>query len=406
MLPRLAHAALARQDSAHPYLGRVFSHRACAPVDAPYVELACRTRPSVLPRWHQDDRGPSNVTRGHHQYAPDGAYARVPVWVSREHWLSTVVPVALAFHVEKLARRVSPELMRRYLTVRSGYAIAGTGRRCIVRPDTIASVLQIATRTVQLCQRVAREIGLEVVITTGRMLNVTECTAARRRGSRQRGLSTEVAFTCPAAIPRHLWIFTPTRGTPLPAHLDCEKHSLKATTAARGQKEDAASPRQHRPRRVDPGRVRRLALEMAHTLPWLASEGPRRLAPALTRFVACTPSWTAEDLVLALSDAALRQGRRSPLADRSIRTRPAVLFAAMLRELDEQADHPGAAFTTPAPPAGRCYRPGCDGWVEIRDAQGALDGARPCPDPQHRRQHHPATDSAGADGWDMDQAPF
>ena len=406
MLPRLTHSALARQDSDHPHLGRVFSHRACAPSDAAYVELACRQRPSVLPRWHQDDRGPQNVTRGHHQYAPDGAYARVPVWVSREHWLSTVVPVALAVHADKLHRRVSPELMRRYLTVRSGYALAGTGRRCIVRPDTLASVLQVGVNAVKVCQRVAREIGLEVVIQTGRMLNVTECTAARRRGSRQRGLSTEVAFTCPTAIPLNLWIDTPTRGNQLPAQLNCENTSVKPKQAARGQEKDAASPRQPRPTKSDRSAVRRLAVQMAQTLPWLASEGPRRLSPALTRFMTCTPAWTAEDLVLALSDAALRQGRRSPLADRAARTRPAVLFAAMLRELDEQADHPTAAFTTPPPTPGRCDRPQCDGWIEILDAHGALQGARPCPDPQHRRQHHAAVDLVEVDGWDVDQAPF
>ena len=405
MLPRLTHPALARQDSAHPHLGRVFSHRACAPVDAAYVELACRARPSVLPRWHQDDRGPSNVTRGHHQYAPDGAYARVPVWVSREHWLSSVVPVALAVHADKLHRRVSPELMRRYLTVRSGYALAGTGRRCIVRPDTLASVLQIATRTVQLCQRVAREIGLEVVIQTGRMLNVTECTAARRRGSRQRGLSTEVAFTCPAAIPRELWIFTPTRGTPLPVHLDCENPSVKPNPAASGRRKDAASPRQHQLTGSDRSAVRALAVRMARTLPWLASEGPRRLSPALTRFTTCTPAWTAEDLVHALADSALRQGRRSPLADRAVRTRPAVLFAAMLREVDEQADHPAAAFTTPAPPAaGVCEIPDCDGWLNILDDFGRTQATRPCPDPAHRRAHLPNGVDVG--GWDTEEAPF
>ena len=405
MLPRLTHAALTRQGFVSTDSRRVFTHRACAPVDAAYVELACRARPSVLPRWHQDDRGPSNVTRGHHQYAPDGAYARVPVWVSREHWLATVVPVALAFHAEKLARRVSPELMRRYLTVRSGYALAGTGRRCIVRPDTLASVLQTATRTVQLCQRVAREIGLEVVIQTGRMLNVTECTAARRRGSRQRGLSTEVAFTCPTATPRDLWIFTPTRGNPLPAHLDYENPSFKPKRAAHGPGEDAASPRQPQRRSSDRSAVRKLAVQMAHTLPWLASEGPRRLAPALTRFLACTPSWTAEDLVLALADAALRQGRRSPLADRAVRTRPAVLFAAMLRELDEQADHPAAAFAAPGSVPGRCEIADCDGWIEVRDARGALDGARPCPDPAHRRRKLD-NDLAEIGSWDAGQAPF
>ncbi|MDQ2851965.1 MAG: hypothetical protein M3Y49_14795, partial [Actinomycetota bacterium] len=110
------------------------SHRVCAPADAAYVELSCRDRPGVLPRWHQEDRGPVNASRGHRSYAPEGAYSKVAVWVSREHWLTVTVPVVLAFHAETLHRRVSAGLMVRYLTVRSGYAVAGTGRRCVVRP--------------------------------------------------------------------------------------------------------------------------------------------------------------------------------------------------------------------------------------------------------------------------------
>ncbi|MBO1768226.1 hypothetical protein [Allobranchiibius sp. GilTou38] len=142
-------------------------------------------------------------------------------------------------------------------------------------------------------------------------------------------------------------------------------------------------------------------------LPWLASEGPRRLSPALTRFTTCTPSWNAQDLLLALSDLAFLRGWRSPLADRSVRTRPAALFAAMLRELDEQADHPTAAFTIAAPfpvAGGTCGRPGCDGWIEVLDAHGRLDGARPCPDPAHRRQHK--VDQVEADGWNVEEPPF
>ena len=388
MLPTLDHHARLGQDL-DAMSRRVLTHRRCVPGDAAYVELACRARPGVLPRWHQDDRGPRNATRGHHQYAPDGAYSRVAVWVSREHWLSTVVPVALAFHAEQLRGRVSLGLMRRYLSVRSGYALAGTGRRCIVRPDTLASVLQVSLNTVKVCQRLARGIGLEVVIQAGRMLTLHECLAARRRGSRQRGLSTEVAFTTPRAIPSALWINTPTRGTHPPGHLDCENPSFKPKTAARGQRKDTASPRRPRTSGADRAAVRRLALQMVHALPWLVSESPRRLAPALTRFAACTPSWTAQDLMLALSDAALRTGRLSPLGDRAVQTRPAVLFAAMLRNLDEHADYPGPAF----PPAAlgalpACERPECDGWITTLDAQGAATAARPCPELAHRRATH------------------
>ncbi len=405
MLPSLDHPARLSQDLDRMHQ-RVLTHRRCAPGDSAYVELACRSRPSVLPRWHQEDRGPRNATRGHHTCAPAGAYSAVAVWVSREHWLATVVPVALAFHAEELRGRVSPGLMRRYLAVRSGYALAGTGRRAIVRPDTVASVLGVSVNTVKVCQRLARRIGLEVVIQAGRMLTLEECLAARRRGSRQRGLSTEVAFTTPRAIPSALWIDTPTRGNQLRDRRDCENTSFTAKTAASGQGKVAASPRRSQRRRGNPAVARRLALQMAAQLPWLAGESPRRLAPALTRFATCCPAWTAQDLLSALVDAAVRTGQRSPLADRAVTTRPAVLLAAMLANLDEQGDYPGPAFPPAAlVPVSVCQRPGCDGWITTTDTHGSVTAARPCPQVNHRRAWAVQAVSEG-DGWDADGSPF
>lgn len=400
MLPTLDHPARLGQDPDQMHQ-RVLTHRRCAPRDSAYVELVCRARPGVLPRWHQDDRGPRNATRGHHTYAPAGAYSAVAVWVSREHWLGVVVPVALAFGAEELRGRVSPGLMRRYLAVRSGYALAGTGRRAIVRPDTVASVLGVSVNTVKVCQRLARRIGLEVVIQAGRMLTLEECLAARRRGSRQRGLSTEVAFTTPRAIPVALWIDTPTRGNHSPDRQDCENTSFKRKTAASGQEKAAASPRRPQQKRGNPAVARNLALQVTAQLPWLAGESPRRLAPALTRFVTCSPSWTAQDLLGALVDAAVRTGQRSPLANRAVTTRPAVLFAAMLAGLDEQGDYPGPAFLPAAPASvSVCERPECDGWITTHDNAGSVTAARPCPEVAHRRatQAHAVSER---DGWDL-----
>lgn len=407
MLPIVDHHALFRQDLDDARSQRVVrfaTHRACAPADAPYVELACRARAEVLPRWHQDDRGPQNATRGHHEYAPDGAYSAIPVWASREHWLTCVVPAVVAFHAEQLHGRVSVDLMRRYLSVRSGYAVAGTGRRCIVRPNTIASVLGVGVNAVKVCQRIARQIGLEVVIATGRMLTQTECLAARRRGSRQRGLSTEVAFTTPASVPPHLWIDTPTSGTNLPAKRDFKNTPFTPQTAARGQIKDAASPRRPQRRRVNPVIARRLAWEVAQKLPWCSQQSPRRLAPALTRFVTCSPVWDAHDVVSALTDAAVRAGKQSPTRDRAA-ARPWALLAAMLRELDETNDYPGAAFPTSPTRLASCDLSGCDGWIPVVEAGHATDDAvRPCPDPAHRRANR--LDDEDGTSWDSAECPF
>ncbi|XAS74806.1 hypothetical protein V3G39_00030 (plasmid) [Dermatophilaceae bacterium Sec6.4] len=147
--------------------------------------------------------------------------------------------------------------------------------------------------------------------------------------------------------------------------------------------------------------ARNLALQVTAQLPWLAGESPRRLAPALTRFVTCSPSWTAQDLLGALVDAAVRTGQRSPLANRAVTTRPAVLFAAMLAGLDEQGDYPGPAFLPAAPASvSVCERPECDGWITTHDNAGSVTAARPCPEVAHRRatQAHAVSER---DGWDL-----
>lgn len=128
----------------------------------------------------------------------------------------------------------------------------------------------------------------------------------------------------------------------------------------------------------------------------------------LTRFVTCSPVWTAQDLLDALGDAALRTGRRSPLADRAVTTRPAVLFAAMLANLDEQGDYPGPAFPTgTAPvPGPVCARPGCDGWITTLDNAGSVTAARPCPQVDLRRATVAQADVLEVDGWDPEESPF
>jgi hypothetical protein len=71
----------------------LLTHRICALPHAATVRRLCRTDTNVLPRWHQDDRGPKEAHRGIHVHAPDGAYSTIPVWTNRDHWLDTGVPM-------------------------------------------------------------------------------------------------------------------------------------------------------------------------------------------------------------------------------------------------------------------------------------------------------------------------
>ncbi|MGL5859595.1 MAG: hypothetical protein ACRC35_14560 [Angustibacter sp.] len=357
-------------------------HRRCAVEHAGVVRRWCMRDRSVLPRWHQDDRGPANAHRGVHVVAPEGAYARVPVWSGRAHWLQIVVPVAIAIHRDVLRRhQVSAEAFRAYARVKSGYAAPRTGRRCVVRPDTVASVMGHDKRHVQRCQAAAREMGLEVVILTGRMLTLAESTGARSRGSRQRGLSTEVALTSSPALRAALDFVTPTRGTSSPQSSNLQNEYLHGLTA---EKTDAAPPRQppNRCRRLR--QSRRLAEELLRIVPWLATERPGRLAPALAKFTTYSPPWTAQDVASAISTHTLRTGRGTIAPDR-IRTRPAVLLAAILRDLDVQGDHPALGFHLTAEVPGTipvaCGAADCDGygWLTSTDEHNSVVPCPRCP---------------------------
>lgn len=456
-------------------------HRVCAPEHAVWVRVACLYDRAVLPRWHQDDRGERNAHRGVHSLAPAGAYRGIRVWDGRQHWLAFVIPLAIARHRALLAReQLSAATFKLWARVESGYVQdQRTGRRCIVRPATVASVMAVTPNTVRKCRRVARAMGVQVVVQLGRMLTVDECFAARRRGSRQRGLSTECALTIPAWYSRHVALstgdggrgpreagsstpdlfsagtsVTPTRGRARRHETHQDLHPLDALT---GEKTEAAAPpastrgvppaarpprrgaggRPHRPttaptarqsavpvlddlrevlhdvqdaprssqtrqrgrgphspapRHATPAQarsarqareVRRVAHELRRLLPWLREEQPGRLAPALTRFTNPTHSpssmtaaaaaervvrpglaWTAQDLAQAITDLRARHGHTTPLRPETIHTRPAVVLAAWLRELDPISDHPRLPTLDPAQL--RCGRPECDhGWVTV-----------------------------------------
>lgn len=468
MLPTVPLPAQIRVEPALLESARVAqTHRVCAPKHASFVRSACLYDRSVLPRWHQDDRGDRNAHRGVHHRAQEGAYRGVRVWNGRQHWLAFVVPAAIAlakleqppaastgspeparstrpgadtgasgtastrdaaatsgttksgglFAIEEL----SPATFALWARVESGYVQdQRTGRRCIVRPATVASVMGCTPNTVRKCRRLARRIGLQVVISMGRMLTATECWAARRRGSSQRGLSTETALTIPSpvhdrlrqleqqrdshgpygagsvenparsrdshpratrCVPSAVDSVTPTSGRAP----DPETHRYSSPLdGARAEKREAAPPPlrpkggHQPPRTAAPATSARqnhraaynLAWQLTKKIPWLRAEQPGRLTPSLTRFATARPGWTAQDVIDALHTLRTRRGLPvGPLTADKIHTRPAVVLAAFLRELDHHDDHPRLAHIDPDEL--RCHRPECDhGWITIATSSG------------------------------------
>jgi len=133
-------------------------------------------------------------------------------------------------------------------------------------------------------------------------------------------------------------------------------------------------------------------------VPWLANERPGRLAPALQRFA--TAGWDADGIILQLRTSARRQGRifDQLTADR-IRTRPAVLLAGLLRDLDPDADHPDPPDLRSHPP---CNRTDCvHGWIDLPDGTAAK-----CPDCHPSARTGSLPDAITKQGWDPNEPPF
>lgn len=358
-LPRLRFPGWRRGGKPHP----LHRHRAADPRIAEMLLNLALERPDLLPRRLPEGRGRAYGHVGVRVDPPPGAYARIPVWRDRRHWATITVAIAIAQHRDVLARHhVSPEMLRRWARAKSGWAWSN-GRRCVVRPDTLASVLTCSPRQVQRTNACARELGLEVVVLRGRMLTQAERWQAYDRGSRQRGLATETALTVPRDQISPVDHVTPPRGEPETTKRNCLLGFPHGLTA--GSTEAATRPRPQKGRRKgSPSWV--LAVDVTRNVPWLRRETPHRLVGVLARYVNCPQRWTGADIAAALN-ARDRRLQQPTMTEAVIRTRPAVLLAAALQDIHPVVDHPSLQDGPLIPQAPvSCGHPACDGHGWLR----------------------------------------
>lgn len=212
-----------------------------------------------------------------------------------------------------------------------------SGRTVIVRPDTVAGLAGLSERHVQKCNRAARELGLEIVLETGRMLSELEVYAARRRGSPQRGLSTVTAFVVPGVVRLLVYSDTPTRGRTSSSFVKKGSTFENRSAGSKGAPLRSAQPPTNQVSRPKPPGWR-LAADLTDQAVFLRRCSPRRVAPQLARFTCCPHRWTATQLVRAMDRINVRLGYSSPVrAKRS----PWALLKWYLQQIDEVADAPG-----------------------------------------------------------------
>lgn len=294
------------------------------------------TNRDVLPRW-----GVNSPIRCHP--VDPGAYSGTISWTSRQHYLTVVVPAAIAANADILARhRVAGDTLLRWARVKSLYAQeAHSGRQVIVRPDTLAGLLQCSERTVQRCNAAARQIGLELVITPGRMLSEIEVYAARKQGSPQRGLSTVTAFVIPHQFRSLVDRVTPTRGRSVSASVTDLTTFKPRTARSQGAPLRSAPPQRKKKSGQPPGW--HLAAALTQQVIFLKRCPPGRIAGQLSRFTRCPHRWTATQIMRAMDHINVRLNYTAPVR---AKTTPWGLLAWYLGQIDEIADAPGFSVAT------------------------------------------------------------
>lgn len=334
------------------------------------------TNRCVLPRW-----GINSPIRDHG--AKPGQYTGTVGWTSRDHYLAFVVPVAIRQRPDVFrAHKVHPDTFRQWVRAKSLYAQEQrSGRRVIVRPQTVAELMGCSKSTAHRCQRVARDLGLEIVITPGRMLSDFEAYKARKKGSPQRGLSTVSAFVIPAWVHHPVDHDTPSSGLFIGTYVK-ECSALKRRSAGwKGASLRSAPPKRRRPRPGDPAWD--LAVRLTDQIPFLRGCPAGRLTGQLRPYatVDLPHRWTTHQLIGAMDAVNRRHGWNAPW---TAKTRPWGILRWYLTRIDPVADHP-AYNEGPLIPAlawcGECESPG------YRWLTSETGTAEPCPrcSPQARR---------------------
>ena len=356
---------------------------------------------------------------------PRRARRRLPVWASRRAYIDLVQALAATSEVREACRRRQIAVTT-WCAVMTSAAMHADGRTGELRAEKaiVAADCTREAKTVQRALAIAAEFGIAMELYRGRELGRDERMALAAEFGRhpQRGIPSvwQLAYIPPTISRRftrltrqHAGRWVIYLGTHQPGNTDSAACGVRPPSplgaafhltnlqlrnlqghrpAASGRRKDAASPRPSPRKRVDPRRraaTAHLAAQVATGLPWLAGEPLSRLTPALMRFATANTPWTGADVLAALADQALRRGHRLlDLDPHLIQTRPAVVLAGLLRDLDVEADHPGLAeldamhrhgepdtysthYTQHIPPHE------CDhGWVTVVDEHGHEAAAR------------------------------
>lgn len=329
-----------------------------------------------LPRWHKRDEqceGWRNPETGRYEPCPlhsitSGEYAEVGksyvgrydaktkrrelvregttsrvTWLNRTQYLNHFLPALLALAASRdvlRAHKVDPGTFRRWVRTESlpGYCEQRTGRRIIVRPQTVADLMEVSVSTVHRCRSAARSLGIYATVYPGSMLGEAEQRHARRaHGSPQRGMAAESAFVVPR---RHAGLGSMTclhRGASCSHISDFPGAGLTVRTEGEKGRTPSALTNKKRRRRSP---AWNLAKALTKRLSWARGADPRDLLRPLSRFATGDLRWTADDVVRHIDAVNRQKGWNAIHSPAELKAPPGALLAKYLRDYDRDADHP------------------------------------------------------------------
>jgi len=339
------------------------------------ADTAPRAHYSSLPRWHKRDHtceGWRNPKTGQYEACPlhsitSGQYAEIGrswigrydpktkrrelvregttsrvTWLSRDRYLTCFLPALLALAESRdvlRAHRVSVDQVRAWARVETAYAgDQATGRRVIVRPVTVADLMETSVSTVHRCRAAARELGIYATVDPGRMLSEPEQRHARwDHHSPQRGMASESAFVIPK---KHAGLGSVTCLHSGAAHGEFSINpDAGLTVKTEGEKERTSSARtKKRRRRASPAWV--LAKAVTERLSWAREADPKDLLRVLSRFATGALCWTADDVVRHIDAMNRRRGWTAIHSPADLKAPPGAMLAFYLRDADRDNDHP------------------------------------------------------------------
>ncbi len=268
---------------------------------------------------------------------PDGGYARIPTWGSRERWIAAVTEHAAQQPTWTRKRRTTFVSVARAL---AEHADGATGRGVSIANATLARNLNVEVRTVQRHLHDLGASGLVVTVDEGRHLTRDERITAYEATER---VLIRKAATRALTLPRTAVTCTKRNVAPPTASavgIDVAFGDLTNARRARARK-PASKPRE--PRSLP---LQRLAAQIVQRLGWLArTTHIGALCDVLQRCGIDPLVWSAHDVISAIDGWHTRCRRTSVAAQATNRLG---WFTWALREALADGYVPGSVRRTAA----------------------------------------------------------